>query len=149
MELPTNPKVDMTATGAGTDLLLYLLTASRRPRIAYVSEPLAFFRSHEGSISTDGRGGRVAMSYALAKCWFAGMYGRPELVDTILAWDWLGRMRETRRWLSPFAAAERYRHLTSGLRLLGATLRLPATIAWARLSARRAAIHNLSDSSVG
>jgi glycosyltransferase involved in cell wall biosynthesis len=147
MELPTNPKTDLTATGAGTDLLLYLLAAAHRPRIAYISEPLTFFRAHKGSISTDGPGGNVALNYALTKCWFAGLYGRPEFIHTILAWDWLGQMRQSHRWISPFAAARRYRHMTTGLQLLTAALRLPARIASARISARRAGICRLSDRS--
>ena len=48
---------DLTSTGAGVDLLFYLLTASQRPRVHHVSVPLAFFRAHPNSISIDGRGG--------------------------------------------------------------------------------------------
>lgn len=133
MELPTSPKVDLTATGAGVDVLLYLLAAFERPQVAHISEPLAFFRAHAGSISVEGRGGQVALGYALAKCWFARKYGRPDLVHTILAWHWLGQMRASRRLVSPDAAARQYRRLTSGSQLLVAALRILGTLAHTRM----------------
>jgi len=46
--------VDWLSTGAGPDVLLYLLAATRYPRIAYVAEPLCFFRDHPGSITASG-----------------------------------------------------------------------------------------------
>jgi len=111
MELPTEPRIDLTATGAGVDLLLYLLTALRYPRVACLSEPLAFFRAHAGSISVDGRGGQVALDYTMTKSWFAQAHGYQELPRAILARHWLREMRRSRRFTTPAAAATRYRHL--------------------------------------
>jgi glycosyltransferase involved in cell wall biosynthesis len=111
MELPTEPKTDLTATGAGVDLLLYLLTALRYPRVACLSEPLAFFRAHAGSISVDGRGGQVALDYALTKSWYARTNGYRELAGVIVARHWLHELRTSRRFVSPTAAARRYRHM--------------------------------------
>jgi len=108
MELPTEPRTDLTATGAGVDLLLYLLTALRYPRVACLPEPLAFFRAHAGSITVDGRGGQVALGYALTESWFARTNGYRERVGAILARLWLHEMRASRRLLSPSAAARRY-----------------------------------------
>ena len=121
MELPTIPTTDLTATGAGVDLLLYLLTALRYPRVARISEPLAFFRVHDGSISVDGRGGQVALHYALAKSWFARTNGYPELAGVILARQWLREMRRSRRLTTPAAAATRYRHLVDPIELMTAS----------------------------
>lgn len=134
MELPTHPKTDLTATGAGVDVLLFLLTASRRPRVAHISEALAFFRAHEDSITVQGRGGQVALGYALAKSWFARSYGRADIAQVILARHWLGEMRASRRVTSPAAAAIRYGHLASARELMAsAAVRLLRRIAQAPL----------------
>lgn len=133
MELATTPAVDLSATGAGVDLMLLLLAASRRPLVAHIPEPLAFFRAHAGSISTDGRGGQVALQYALTKSWFAREHGWPELIPTILAWHWLGQMRASHRPMSPAAAVRQYRGLTSAADLLVAALRLLGRLAVASL----------------
>jgi glycosyltransferase involved in cell wall biosynthesis len=113
MELPTKPKSDLSATGAGVDLLLYLLTALRYPRVACLSEPLAFFRAHAGSLTVDGRGGQVALDYALAKSWFAQTNGDRELGRVILARHWMHEMRTSRRLVSPTVAARRYGHMVN------------------------------------
>jgi glycosyltransferase involved in cell wall biosynthesis len=133
MELGTTPRLDLSATGAGVDLMLFLLAASHRPLVAHIREPLAFFRAHTGSISTGGRGGQVALEYALTKSWFAREYGWPELIPTILAWHWLGQMRAWRRPVSPGAAVKQYRGFVSGTELLVAGTRLVATLAAASL----------------
>ena len=108
MELPTEPAIDLTATGAGTDVLLYLLTARRYPLVACLSEPLAFFRAHPGSITVQGRGGEVTLGYALAMSWFARINGHRRLAGRILARQWLHEMRTARRFVRPTVAATRY-----------------------------------------
>ncbi len=120
MELPTEPTINLTATGAGTDVLLYLLTARRYPLVACLSEPLAFFRAHPGSITVQGRGGEVTLGYALATSWFAQMNGHRRLAGRILARQWLHEMRTTRRFVSPTAAARRYRHMVGAAELMTA-----------------------------
>jgi glycosyltransferase involved in cell wall biosynthesis len=111
MELPTEPTTDLTATGAGVDMLLFLQTALRYPRVACLSEPLAFFRAHASSLTVDGRGGRVAFDYAVAGSWFARMNGYRDLSRKILARHWLHEMRRSGRFVSPMAAAKRYGHM--------------------------------------
>jgi glycosyltransferase involved in cell wall biosynthesis len=118
LTLPTSPETDLTATGAGTDLLLYLLTASRYPRIASLQEALAFFREHAGSITVQGHGGQVALGYALSRSWFAATTGRRDLARAILAQHWLSEMRTARRATSPSAASARYCHVVSARELL-------------------------------
>ena len=118
MELPTKPTTDLTATGAGVDVLLYLLTALRYPQVACLSEPLAFFRAHAGSITIDGRSGQVALHYAMAKSWFARTNGYRELAGVILARQWLHEMRASRRLVSPTAAAMRYRNMLGAADLM-------------------------------
>ena len=127
MELPTDPPLDLSTTGAGVDMLLFLLAALERPRVAHIPEPLAFFRAHPDSITIQGRGGLVALSYALTKAWFANEHGMPELVPGILARHWLGAMRDAHRLSSPVAAVRRYRGLTTAGELLTAAVRLAAS----------------------
>lgn len=118
MELPTDPPVDLRSTGAGVDVLLYLLTAQRYPLVACCAEPLAFFRAHSGSITVHGRGGLVALHYALAKSWFAVSAGHPRYAASILARHWLSEMRASRRPMSPPSAVRSYRQLVSVRQLL-------------------------------
>lgn len=61
---------DFSATGSGVDWLSYLLTAQRYPRVAYVAEPLAFFRAHPDSLTIADRDGHVWRGYQLAAAWF-------------------------------------------------------------------------------
>lgn len=126
MELPTTPAFDLTSTGAGTDVLQFLLAASQRPQVAHIAEPLAFFRAHGGSISVDGHGGQVSRSYAMSKAWFAREHGYPELIPRILAWHWLGDMRDARQVISPWAAVRLLPAQTTPLRLLGAAVQVMA-----------------------
>ena len=107
MKLP-EPEVDLTATGAGVDLLLFLLTASRYPWVACLPGPLAFFRSHAGSLTVDGRGGQVALGYALTRSWFARTTGREGLIGAILAQHWLHEMRASHQFVNPATAARTY-----------------------------------------
>jgi glycosyltransferase involved in cell wall biosynthesis len=129
MELPLSPIVDLSATGAGTDLLFYLRSAARRPLVAHVAEPLAFFRAHPGSISSQGRSGAVALQYALTRSWFAREYGRSDLIPTILAWHWLGQMRAEGRPVSAASAVRRYHGLTDTTTLMVASTKLLGRLA--------------------
>lgn len=129
-ELPTDPATDLTTTGAGTDVLLFLLTALRYPRVACLAEPLAFFRAHPGSITVDGRAGEVELSYARTKNWFASTYGYGHLTRPALAKQWFRDMRAKRRWIRPAAMAARYRHPVSA----GELLKAAAAAAWAKVA---------------
>lgn len=108
LSLPAEPEIDLTATGAGTDLLLFLLTATRYSDVACLSKPLAFFRTHPGSLTVDGRGGQVSLGYALTKSWFARTHGYERLVGRIVAQHWLQQMRASGHPVNPFRAARTY-----------------------------------------
>lgn len=110
MELPTRPVRDLTATGAGVDLLFFLLTALRYSRVACLSESLAFFRAHAGSMTIDGRGGQITLDYAATRSWFAREYGFRDPSPRILARQWLHEMRVSRHFVNPNEAARRYGH---------------------------------------
>jgi glycosyltransferase involved in cell wall biosynthesis len=116
--VPTDPPLDLTSTGAGTDLLMMLGAARDRPLVAHVPRPLAFFRSHIGSISSRNEDGAVSRSYAITKAWFAKQNGRKNLVPRIIAWYWLGDMIKGRRLEHPTHAAHRFLDLASSSSML-------------------------------
>ena len=128
MELP-EPSLDLTTTGAGVDLLFFLLSASSRRLVGHVPEPLAFFRAHSGSITTSDGSGRVALSYALAKCWYAREHGKARLIPTILCLHWLAHMYRSRSIISPQRAVEDYQGLVSPGTLLLASIRSALSLA--------------------
>ncbi len=77
---------DFADHGAGPDMLLYLLAATRYPKVAHLSEPLAFFRFHGGSISIS-REDVVRDRYHLARVWFALRHA-PHLLGGAIAFVW-------------------------------------------------------------
>jgi hypothetical protein len=116
--LPTEPVTDLAWTGAGTDLMFFLSTATRYPMVACIEEPLAFFRAHPGSLSVHGRGGLIALHYALTKAWFARGRGQTGIAARVLARHWLRDMAARRRIVTPSAAVERYVGLVTKVGLL-------------------------------
>ena len=74
--LPTVSGYDFSATGAGVDWLIYMLTALAYPYVKYVCDPLVFFRAHEGSISVGSKTrDSVPEGYTLAKKWLRANVG--------------------------------------------------------------------------
>jgi len=107
LSIPSPSIADFEQHGAGIDLLLYLMTAARYEEIAYVAEPLVFFRTHEGSITHSGDL-RLADAYHQARIWFAAhTQGRWTLASTLAA-AWLSTMRRRRRPVSPVYIAQRF-----------------------------------------
>lgn len=133
MDLPTVPPFDLTDTGAGTDLLLFVLTAERYPAIVAFDEPLAFFRAHPGSLTVHGRSGRVDRSYAVTRSWAAKQRGMGPMSRDILARQWLREMRLSRRLQNPMTASARRGHVQSPL-----TLSMTAAAMLLRSTGRRA-----------
>jgi glycosyltransferase involved in cell wall biosynthesis len=70
MQVPNRHGSDFSMHAMGNDLLLLLLTAQQRRKVAFVADTLSFFRSHAGSISVQEGAGRVHFHYDLAKAWF-------------------------------------------------------------------------------
>jgi glycosyltransferase involved in cell wall biosynthesis len=69
-ELPGITDYDFAATGAGVDWLIFGMTALHYTNVAYVCDPLVFFRQHPGSISIRNENDLVPRGYALAQQWF-------------------------------------------------------------------------------
>ncbi len=97
LEIPTSPVNDFLEHGAGIDLLLYLLAASKYPMVGYIVEPVSFFRHHGGSITISSSGGTLSARYRDAKLWFAaqcvnsnfGWLQNKSLFKTFIACEWL------------------------------------------------------------
>ena len=108
LSIPSPTIDDFERHGAGIDLLLYLMTAARYEEVAYVAEPLVFFRAHEGSISHAARDSLLADAYHQARIWFAAhTQGRWMLASTLAA-AWLSAMKRRRRPVSPGCIADQF-----------------------------------------
>lgn len=74
VDIPNKHGVDFSAKGAGNDLLLFLLTAHKYAKFAFINETLSFFRSHRDSITCSATGLEVLNLYDLAKAYFVENY---------------------------------------------------------------------------
>jgi glycosyltransferase involved in cell wall biosynthesis len=74
--------------GGGVDFLTYLLAANSYDRVGFISEPLAFFRSHPGSITSSEKVLHLADCYRQARVWAASLKGDDSL-GKIIAYLWL------------------------------------------------------------
>lgn len=79
---------DFSMHAIGNDLMLFLLTAKEYKKVAFLSEPLSFFREHPGSISVASCDGKLPLFYTLVRASFAEKY-RKDLVDLVAANAWL------------------------------------------------------------
>lgn len=68
--LPGITDYDFTRYGAGVDWLVYMLTAANYGHVAYVSDPLVFFRHHNDSITIRNENNMVNLGYMHAVNWF-------------------------------------------------------------------------------
>jgi glycosyltransferase involved in cell wall biosynthesis len=107
LTIPSPTIHDFEQHGAGLDLLLYLMTAARYEEVAFVAEPLVFFRSHPGSITHSGDS-RLADAYHQARIWFAAHTQDRWTLATTLATAWLSSMKQRRRLVSPASIAGRF-----------------------------------------
>ncbi len=78
LQVPNKVNSDFSMHAIGNDLLLFLLTANEYKYFGHVSEPLSFFRAHDGSISVLSSNGKLPLHYALARAHFVENY-QPEL----------------------------------------------------------------------
>lgn len=71
--LPGIVNYDFNRYGAGVDWLITMLTTINYSHVAYVDDPLVFFRAHEESISIVNEDNMVAIGTKLAKDWLKAM----------------------------------------------------------------------------
>jgi predicted O-linked N-acetylglucosamine transferase (SPINDLY family)/glycosyltransferase involved in cell wall biosynthesis len=91
MYIPSPEMDDYHIHGMGVDITLYLLTAHKYKKIAYVSESLAFFRAHDDSetiSSLTTRPQKWWFGYQQAKIWFANHYGHSHILNALVTSEW-------------------------------------------------------------
>ena len=66
--------LDFAQLAAGNDLLLFLLTARDYKKFYFINKPLAVFRNHENSITTNSGVEKLVLLYAMAKAYFFDKY---------------------------------------------------------------------------
>ena len=99
-DIPSPTLTNYVAHGAGLDLLIYLLTAINYPLIAYIQEPLSFFRSHNTSISFDSKNRTLMDSYCQARVWFSTTKYSSHYLERILVRGWFAWMFKRKEYLT-------------------------------------------------
>ncbi len=74
INIPNKVDSDFSMHAIGNDLLIFLLTANQYKKFAFINDKLAFFRSHEGSISIQSKDGKLPLHYDLVKAYFIEHY---------------------------------------------------------------------------
>jgi hypothetical protein len=72
--IPVPKEINLTSKAVGNDLLIFLLTARKYPRFAYIQDVLNFFRVHKTSISVSSKRGELTFMYQLAETFFVEKY---------------------------------------------------------------------------
>ena len=70
IDIPNKINSNFSMHGIGADLILFLLISNKYKKFFYIHSTLAYFREHEGSISTSSNQGRRVLYYSLAKTFF-------------------------------------------------------------------------------
>lgn len=86
--------------GAGPDTLLYLLTATQYAEVAFIAEPLVFFRSHPDSITIRKGQDDILESYRQARFWFAQTRLDERITSRLLVRTWFSDINKRKRWIS-------------------------------------------------
>ncbi|HUW75522.1 MAG TPA: glycosyltransferase family 2 protein [Gallionella sp.] len=93
LHIPNRVNSDFSMHAIGNDLILLLLTAQQYVMVAVVNEYLAFFRDHQGSITTSAPSGKISLHYDIAKGFFAEKYitdsGLIEKLNAVFFIHWL------------------------------------------------------------
>lgn len=76
LNVPNKIGSDFSMHAIGGDLLIFLLISLNYRRFGFVSEPLSFFRAHEGSISIASKDGKLPLHYLLAKSHFVDSHSQ-------------------------------------------------------------------------
>lgn len=71
IDLPNNLKLDFSFYGAGNDLLLYLITATRYPNVEIINSVESYFRVHHESFSIANK---LSIYYNYSKYYFIEKY---------------------------------------------------------------------------
>jgi len=88
-DYPTPVAQNFSKHGAGPDCLLQLLTAGTYPKVAFISEPLVFFRSHTNSITAQNINNDVQTGYISAISYFLMIRKEGHRLNAFLLLTWL------------------------------------------------------------
>lgn len=88
VDIPNKVDSDFSMHAIGNDLLLFLMTAKDYRNYGIISEPLALFRHHTGSITVSSSEVRLAVHYSMVRAFFCENYYQSEL-DRMVAVVWL------------------------------------------------------------
>lgn len=108
LDIPSATDHDFGANGAGPDVLMFALTARQYPRVAFVQEPLVFFRMHPDSFTIVNSSNKVIEGYSIALAWF---FRSSSLTSDWAAWVsriWLRMVLKERLLVGPGLVAARY-----------------------------------------
>ncbi len=100
LEIPSPSINDFNDHGAGPDLLLYLLTATKYPFVLGLKNTLVFFRRHEASISCKHQKDFISARYDQAKVWFANHISDSMLLLDLLTKIWMKQCIKGKRPVS-------------------------------------------------
>ncbi|MBS3947114.1 MAG: glycosyltransferase family 2 protein [Dethiobacter sp.] len=99
---------DFNLNGAGPDVLLFALTAKNYQTVALISEPLVFFRAHQGSFSVENFNNKVTEGYRLALSWFFKNHTNSRCWADWTAKIMLQNIKNNWSPKSPFEVSRRY-----------------------------------------
>lgn len=108
LDIPSPTIKDFSMHGAGPDLLIYLITAAMYPLVAYVHEPLSYFRAHEGSITVSEKKNYLTQCYRQARLWFAEKHLSTSWLKRLYVYEWKRECKESGSWTLPARIAARY-----------------------------------------
>lgn len=88
VDIPNKVGSDFSMHAIGNDLLLFLMTAKDYRNYGIISEPLALFRHHTGSITVSSSEARLAVHYSMVRAYFCENHYQSEL-NRMVAFVWL------------------------------------------------------------
>lgn len=100
LNIPTSTPRDFLKNGAGPDVLISLITASKYTYVACISEPLVFFRAHEDSFSISNTNNEVTLGYVSAISYFL-KYNASKYWLRYVAISWIQQVITCRAWVWP------------------------------------------------
>ncbi|KAA0257631.1 glycosyltransferase family 2 protein [Deferribacter autotrophicus] len=92
INVPNKVNSNFSMHAIGNDLLIFLLTAHKYKRFAFINEKLSFFRAHKDSISIKSNNGKLPLHYSLAKAYFVENY-RKDLIRKLNTSIWINIKR--------------------------------------------------------
>ncbi|MDD5056760.1 MAG: glycosyltransferase family 2 protein [Sideroxydans sp.] len=98
---PTSTPRPFERHGAGPDVMILLLTASQYLKVAYLEEPLVFFRNHAESFSAANTNNSVSESYISAIAYHLKNACGGKYWMRYLSGMWLVETIRAKRWVNP------------------------------------------------